>query len=74
MDLISKQLGPEANVKAVLGGGKISLVAALDTQGFDANLSISVDSDYFLDELAKKIPGALDDAILAVLKTAIKAL
>ena len=74
MDLISKQLSPEANVKVVLSGGKINLVAALDTKGMDANLSMSVDSDYFLDELAKAIPGQIDDAILAILKTALKAM
>lgn len=74
MDLIDKQLSPESSVKVVVSGGKISLVGALDTKGVDVSVSASVDSDYFIDELAKKIPGQIDDAIFAVLKSAIKAL
>lgn len=74
MDLISKDLGPEANVKVVVSGGKLSLVVALDTKGIDGAVSLSVDSDYFLDELAKALPGTLDDAIISVLKTALKAM
>lgn len=72
MELIVKQLGPEANVKVVLEKGKISLVAGLDTKGFDANVQMSIDSDYFLDELAAKIPGGIDDAVISVLKVALK--
>lgn len=74
MDLINKQVGPEGNVKVVISGGKISLVGLLDTKGLDVQVSASVDSDYFIDELAKKIPGTIDDAIFAILKGALKGL
>lgn len=74
MDILVKDVGPEAKVKVVISGGKLSLVALLDTKGVDANVSVGIDSDYFLDELAKKIPGTLDDAIIGVLKMALKSL
>lgn len=74
MDILVKDLGPEAKVKVVISGGKLSLVADLDTKGVDANVSVGVDTDYFLDELAKKIPGVIDDAVINVLKIAVKAL
>lgn len=74
MDILVKDVGPEAKVKVVVSGGKLSLVALLDTKGVDANVSVSVDSDYFLDELAKKIPGQVDDAVINILKIALKSL
>lgn len=74
MDIVDKQISPEAKVKLVVGGGKIGLAGVLDTKGVDVNLSVLADVDYFIDELAAKIPGQLDDAILAVLKSALKAL
>lgn len=74
MDLLDKQLSPESSVKIVMAAGKISLIGMLDTKGLDLQVVASVDSDYFFDELAKKIPGQLDDAIIAVLKATIKAL
>ena len=72
MVLINKQISPEANAKVEIVAGKIQLIAALDSQGVDAEVKFSVDAEYFLDELAKKIPGQIDDAIFAVLKTALK--
>lgn len=74
MELINKQISPEANAKVEIVAGKIQLSAALDSQGVDAEVKFSVDAEYFLDELAKKIPGVIDDAILGVIKTAVKAL
>jgi len=74
MDLISKDLGPEAKVKAVISGGKISLSVVYDSKGLDGKVELSADSDYFIDELAKAIPGVIDDAIFAVLKQALKQL
>lgn len=74
MDILEKQISPEAKAKVVLAGGKLTLTADLDTGGLDAQVSVSVDTDYFFDELAKKIPGQIDDAVIAVLKTAMKSL
>lgn len=74
MEIINKQISPEANALVEIKEGKLQLSVKLDTQGLDGQLSVSVDSDYFIDELAKKIPGTIDDAIFAVLKGALKQL
>jgi len=72
MEILKKQISPESDVVVEIAGGKIILAAKLDTEGVDAQLSASVSTDYFLDELAKKIPGTIDDAFLAILKQALK--
>ncbi len=72
MEILNKQISPEAKALVEIKEGKLQLSAMLDTQGVDANVSVAVDTDYFIDELAKKIPGQIDDAIFAVLKTALK--
>lgn len=74
MEIINKQISPEAQAKVEVKEGKLILSAMLDTKGVDAAVSVAVDSDYFIDELAKKIPGTVDDAIFAVFKSALKAL
>lgn len=72
MDLLAKELGAEGSVKLVIEQGKIKLVVAYDSKGLDGSVALAVDSDYFIDELAKKIPGQIDDMIFAVLKSALK--
>lgn len=74
MEILKKQISPESEAVVEISGGKIVLSAKLDTEGLDAQLGVSVSTEYFLDELAKKIPGTIDDAFLAVLKQALKAL
>lgn len=74
MDILEKQISPEAKASVVISGGKLSLSAVLDTEGVGASVSVSIDTGYFFDELAKKIPGTLDDAILGMLKTAVAGL
>lgn len=72
MEILNKQISPEAKALVEITEGKLKLSAALDTSGVDANVAVAVEVDYFIDELAKKIPGQIDDAIFAVLKTALK--
>jgi len=72
MEILNKQISPEAKALVEIKEGKLQLSAMLDTQGVDANVVVAVEVDYFIDELAKKIPGQIDDAIFAVLKTALK--
>lgn len=74
MKILEKQLSDNAKALVEITGGKLSLKADLDTAGVDAQVSVSVDTDYFFDELAKKIPGTVDDAVIALLKNAVKAL
>lgn len=72
MEILNKQISPESKALVEITEGKLQLSAVLDTGGVDANVAVAVEVDYFIDELAKKIPGQIDDAIFAVLKTALK--
>lgn len=74
MILVDKPIGPEAGVKLEIVAGKIVLSGNLNSAGLGGGLTMSVDADYFLDKLAEAIPGSLDDAIIAVIKSAIKAI
>ncbi len=74
MDLLVKDLGAEGKVKVVVEGGKLKLVVDYDSKGLDGKVELAVDSDYLIDELAKKIPGQIDDAIFAILKASLKQL
>lgn len=74
MDLLEKQLSPESKVKIEVLQGEILFTSDLDTEGVDAALRVAIDADYFLDELAKKIPGQIDDAVIQLMKQALKAL
>lgn len=73
MDLHEQPLGAEANLKLELKEGKMLLSVSYDGKGADASLSLLVDPDYFIDLLAKAIPGEIDDAIFAIIKGALKA-
>lgn len=74
MEIFQKQLSPEASAKMDITGGKLILSALLDTKGVGAQVGVSVDVDYFIDQLAAKIPGTVDDAIFVVLKAAMNSL
>lgn len=53
--------------------GKLVASASLAGPAVGASLSISVDSDHVLDAIAAAIPGKIDDALIAVIKAALKA-
>ena len=66
--------GAELDVNFKIEGGKIVLMPNYAGNGGYAKLEVGVDAEYFLKELAKKIPGVWDDAVIAVAIQAIKAL
>lgn len=72
-DLMGGALGPEAKWKIDLAAGRVIFKAAYEGLGGGAELLVSLKSDYLIDELANKIPGKLDDAVLSVLKAALAA-
>ncbi len=72
--MITEQISKEAKVEITFEKGNIVLAGNLDTKGVDVGLTITVESDYFLDKLAAAIPGELDDKLLAMLKVASKAM
>jgi hypothetical protein len=73
MEIANEQLSKEANANIQLVGGNIVLAAKLDTSGLDVELKATLNGDYFIDLLAAAIPGQIDDVVLGMLKSAIKA-
>lgn len=72
MDIAKIEQGElKAEVKFVKG--EIVAIAALDAKGIKSELKVAIPTDYFLDELAKAIPGTIDDSLIAVIKMALKA-
>lgn len=53
------QVAKEVKIEVKVAAGKVQLL-------------IEVDSDMLLDELAAKIPGQIDDAVIQVIKAALK--
>lgn len=64
--------GSEHDVDLVIAEGKVKLVGKYGGKGGGANVELYISSDYLLDKIAEKIPGTIDDAILAIAKEAIK--
>jgi phage tail sheath gpL-like len=64
--------GKELDVKVGVSGGFVTLTA--DYQGAEtgAALSVKVSVDNLLDKLAEAVPGKIDDAIIQVVKAALK--
>ena len=50
---------------------KVVMKLKLDSKGVDTELSVALDSEYFIDKLAEAIPGTLDDKILGMIKAAL---
>lgn len=64
--------GAELDVDMKIEGGKIILMPVYAGAGGYAKLELGLDGEYFLKQLASKIPGVIDDAIIAVAIEAIK--
>jgi len=73
MNLVEKELGAETNLKLDIVAGEIVITIAHQSAAAKGDLKVAVDAGYFLDKLAEKIPGTIDDAILAIMKSALKA-
>lgn len=74
MEIVKHEIGSEAFVTVEITGGDIIVKATLDSSGLGATVSAKLNGDYFIDKLAEKIPGQIDDAVLGVLKAALKAI
>jgi len=53
--------------------GKLVAKASAGKSGVSAAVEFSVDADVVLDAIAKAIPGQIDDMVIGVIKTALKA-
>lgn len=62
----------EGNLSLKIEDGKVIMIVAYDGQQADASLTVSLEADKYLDMLAEAIPGEIDDAVIALLKGAMK--
>lgn len=72
-ELLAKDLSAEAKLSLELVGGKLQLKLDYDGKGAGASVAVNLEPDYFIEKLAALIPGKLDDAVLEILKSALKA-
>lgn len=72
-EIVSGQVGPETKYAVKFEGGKLVVSGGFDSKIFDAGLTLALDTDAVIDELAKAIPGQIDDAVLQLVKAALKA-
>ncbi len=68
---MEQAVGAEGKLKVEIKEGKLVVSLVYDGKGLDGALTISADSDYFVDELAKLIPG--DSIVEQMAVTTIKA-
>ena len=71
-DLVKQELGSEGEMLLKLEGGKLVLSVTHSSPGGSGKIEYAVDSSYFLDKLAALIPGQVDDAVIQILKAALK--
>ena len=72
MEIVAHEAG-DLKSEVKFEKGMIIANSKLASKGVKANVEVVIESDYFLDELAKKIPGQIDDAVINMLKLALKA-
>jgi len=72
MDIKEGPLGSEGSYEIDLIEGDLVVKVSHDSGGASAGIELKIKAEYFLDKLAKKIPGEIDDAIFAIIKSAIK--
>ncbi len=69
---LDKSLSSELKLDLDVKDGKIIISVTYDGKGLDSTISLAVEGDYFLDKLAAKIPGSIDDLVIAAIKSAMK--
>lgn len=62
----------EGSLQMKIEDGKVKVALVYDGKQADAKLEISLGADEYLDMLKKAIPGEIDDAIIDMLKLAMK--
>ncbi len=73
-DLASGPVGSSGNYDVAFKNGQlVASVAAQLPPGESVSLVVSLDSDKVLDAIAAAIPGNIDNAIISVIKLALKA-
>lgn len=72
-DLVSGNLGKDAKYDVAFKEGKLVLELDADFGLLTGGVVVKVDASSVIDAIEKAIPGQLDDAVLEMLKGALKA-
>ncbi len=72
MEIIEGQIGPEAQYSLKFEGGMLKGLVAYKGAQMDGAFSLNYSVDSLIDAIEVAIPGKLDDAILEMLKAALK--
>ena len=72
IDIAEGPLGSHGDFDLEIENGQLILEVAYDGEGVDGMLRISVDGIHFMDKLKNVIPGQFDDAVIEMLKGALK--
>lgn len=73
-DIVDGKIGELGAYDVEFKGGKLIAKASIEKLGLSAALELSADSDLVLDAIAKAIPGKIDDAVVSVIKVALKSM
>jgi len=71
-DLHEMPLGSEGELQLEIKEGDLMLSVSHASKGVAASLSARMSSEYFMDKLKEAIPGEIDDAIIDLIKAALK--
>lgn len=72
-EIVKQDIGPETKFDLKLVGGNLVVELKYEGAGGVASVSAGITAEYFIDKLAALIPGTLDDAVLGLVKAALKA-
>jgi hypothetical protein len=72
IDLAKGPIGADGDFDLEIENGQLVLEVSYDGEGVDGTLRVSVDGLYFMDKLKGVIPGTIDDAVIELLKNAIR--
>lgn len=71
-NLLDKDLGDKGELKLDLKDGLLTLSLHYALPAVKGAVSVEVSGDVLLDKLAELIPGKVDDAVINILKAALK--
>lgn len=72
-DIVQGQIGPEAKYSLKFENGKLRAEIAYDSKIVDSGLFVEIGADELIETIKLAIPGKIDDAILDMMKIALKA-
>lgn len=72
-DLVDGKIGEVGAYDVEFKGGKLVAKVSAQVHGLNAAVELSADSDLVIEALKAAIPGKIDDAVLDLVKLALKA-